>query len=335
MSLENLWKIFHELFSECLNSKIESHETLYFSGRFWSILWRLKDDISGIHKLALNLQEIFNEFYLINSYKSILAIQALAISQFYSKKLFNRVFKNFITLVESNETYVKHIIYKNQLDSNALWIIENGPNIFPNITNLLKECEEIWNKLKNPKVFDEFSEDDAYKKSQIFYNYFGAVAQFAEGIEGYIDRLFEGSKRDEPPQDYLDLSEFNINLKELKDQIQNVNELYKYHFFDTIPFKIRLILEYMIRKLVKWKNPTTKSKNFKGYIIEFEKLFRNNKSNSFLAKSDIERLDNLREWGNLTAHDIFPAISKEELDDKKNSIIRLIKNLININKDQF
>ncbi|MHA1285275.1 MAG: hypothetical protein ACTSQP_22470, partial [Promethearchaeota archaeon] len=106
-------------------------------------------------------------------------------------------------------------------------------------------------------------------------------------------------------------------------------------FFDTIPFKIRLILEYMIRKLVKWKNPTTKSKNFKGYIIEFEKLFRNNKSNSFLAKSDIERLDNLREWGNLTAHDIFPAISKEELDDKKNSIIRLIKNLININKDQF
>ncbi len=334
MSLESLWKRFHDLFFECRDSKIDFYETKQLSGRFWLILWRLKDDISSIHKLALNLNEFIDGFYLINSYKSILAAQVLAIIQFYKGNLFNRVFENFITLVESNETYVNHIIYKNRMDSNALWIGKQGPVIFPKSASLLRDCEEIWRILSNPQLFNDFSENAAIEKSKELYNYFGMVAQFADGIEGYVDRLFEGSKRGEFSQNYLEPSEFKINLKELNDQIQFVNDLYKGHFFDVIPFKIRLILEYIIKKIVKWKNPSAKSGTFNEYIKELVNLFPI-KKNTFPNQFDINRLNTIREWGNLSAHDIFPATSKEELDDKKKWIIRLIKNLIKINQNLF
>ena len=93
-------------------------------------------------------------------------------------------------------------------------------------------------------------------------------------------------------------------------------------------------MEFIIKKLVKWKNPSTKSRNFNNNIKEFVNLFPIKKT-TFPNQIDIDRLNIIREWGNLSAHDVFPAISKEELDDKKNLIIRLIKNLIIINQNLF
>ena len=57
MSLESLWERFHKLFFECWDSKIEFYKEKQQTGRFWLILWRLKDDIASTHKLAKNLNE--------------------------------------------------------------------------------------------------------------------------------------------------------------------------------------------------------------------------------------------------------------------------------------
>ncbi|MEE9378397.1 MAG: hypothetical protein V3V33_10215 [Candidatus Lokiarchaeia archaeon] len=329
-----LWSKFNNLFTECLNSRIENYEEKQLTGNFWRVLWRLKDDASSLHKIAIEFDEFIEKFYMINSYKSILAAQALSIIQLYESELFNRIFLNFIELVKSNETYVKHIIYKNKLDSNAIWILRQGPEIFPQSEDIIMDCKKVWKVLSNPGLYDEFSDEKAINKSKEFYNYFGLIAQFVDGIEGYLDRLFEGSKRGEISQNYLEPSEFTIKLNELKNQIDFINDLYKGQFYDVIPFKIRLILEFIIKNLVKWKNSHNKSMNFKQIIDRFIELFPVKKT-SFPNQFDINRINKLREWGNLSAHDLFPAISKEDLINNKKGITRLIKNLVKLNQNLF
>jgi len=334
MSLEDLWNEFINVFKECINSKIEIYEERQFPGIFWEILWRLKDDTSSIHKISRKLHSLIESCYMLDSYRVILAIQVLSIIHFYEDDIFSRIFLFFIELVNSNELYVKHILFKNRLDSSSLWIIKQGPDIFPRIDTLLNECQEIWRNLSNPESYRIYPEEKAEKISRDFYNYFEVVSQFAEGLENYIDRLFKGSKRGEFPDDYFNISSFNIESIELRNQIETVNDLYKSKFYDVIPFKIRLVIEYMINKLNKWKIPEYKATIFFNSIKDFKKLFPPQKG-KFPNHFDINRLHKLREWGNFTAHDIFPAISKEELISKKKGIIRIIKGLIKLNHSIF
>jgi len=334
MNLNELWNNFIELFSRCINSEVETCNTSQLTGIFWKYLWRIKDDIASIKKIAENLGKFLDDYLLINSYKSILANQVLSILNFYKMRLFERVFKYFNEIYQLNEEYVKYIIYINRMDSSTLWITRQGPNIFLDLELLLQECEEIWNTLKNPRLFNDYSEKKAKDKSAEYLNYFENIALFADGIESFIDRIFEGSRRGENFPTLLNVIDFKIVERSLIEQIEIVNDLYKNQFYDVIPLKIRLILEFIFKKLVKWKDPNTKVKTFFQSIKKVTQLF-GIKRNEFPTKFDFDRVHNLREWGNLSAHDTFPAITKREIDEMEPIITRLIKKLTEINIDLF
>ena len=94
-----------------------------------------------------------------------------------------------------------------------------------------------------------------------------------------------------------------------------------------------MILEFIIRNIVISRNPHFDvTKTFFYFIKEFQRIYNRQK---FPSKHDIDRLHELRSWGNLAAHDIFPAISKGELDRNKNIVHRLIKELVKLEPALF
>lgn len=53
----------------------------------------------------------------------------------------------------------------------------------------------------------------------------------------------------------------------------------------------------------------------------------------FPTNIDIQSLHRVREWGNLSSHDIFPAVTKAELQEFKPKIVRIIKGILKIAQD--
>jgi len=326
------WIKFRQLFIACCFSKIEEYEDKQFAGNFWRILWRLKDDTVNLHKTAEMANEIISEFYRLDSFRSIIFLQSILIVYFLESYLFEQIFSNFEELVESNEIYVKYILYKNKLDSSFRWVLEHGDFIFQTRDEYLKEAQEIKKSLGNQARFQNFQENEAEEIARKYHNYFGVISEFANGLENYINHLFEGSKRDELQSDYIPIHRTDIDLPELLNQLESVNDLFKSRYFDVIPFKIRLILEFIVNRILTSKNPNKKANNFYQNIENLKNLYQGKK---FLIKEDQDRLKELRKWGNLTSHDIFPAISKQELLDKQGIILRLINKLVNLSPNLF
>ena len=103
MTEQEYWDRFLEKFKECLNSGIETYEEKFLTGKFWDVLWRLKDDTSALHKTHDTLAKMEDSFIRLDSYRPVLLIQIWSIKEIYESKLLERIFANFLYLVEINE----------------------------------------------------------------------------------------------------------------------------------------------------------------------------------------------------------------------------------------
>ena len=331
MTEQEYWDRFLEKFKECLNSGIETYEEKFLTGKFWDVLWRLKDDTSALHKTHDTLAKMEDSFIRLDSYRPVLLIQIWSIKEIYESKLLERIFANFLYLVEINEEYVKHIIYKNRTDSSHLSIIWRNDAI-SQLSDFYDKSKKLFAKLIIPEEYRKFTEEEAKSKADEFFKYLSLIAQLGFGIEAYVDHLFKGTKRGEASFDYVSISSFQIQDSDLTRQLEIVNDLFKAQFYELIPYKIRLILEYLIKKILKAHKITIKNR-FVDNLDLFKDKFVS--STNFPVNQDIERLHNFRKWGNLTAHDTFPAISKQETLDYRDQIVRLIRNLKDIVPNLF
>src|SRR5271157_624455 len=336
---EESFRIFHETFVSCIKDPVtpNDHEVngYFFGGKFQKLLWRFKDEAVELSKTCTWFQEINDKIVLLNDKRFILSIQCLELNIIFKAMDLVRVFKAFKSVYDCEPNYVHYIISENQDDTDKCDYLSNSEYYRNDVPNFEIKSSNIWEQLSDLDGYNSYPDEGIGQDTYSFRDCIKAIFELGKMFELIADQLETGSRRREKPFNIIDLS--IITNSHLTKQFSMINNLFKAQFYDVIPERIRLCFDYITREFLKKQDSanilTYEQDVFARNIRSFKRLFADMITRNIMDNEDIERLKKFKDWGNLSAHDPFPAITREEIVERSEWIHRLLEVFKNVDAD--